>query len=314
MKKNYLLSMYLIYSLSILARISWADGSSLTFASTQLNLVNSNQLTRLAQNDAISPSPESRRTVKLSPKLRSLERERSVPTIPAEIIQHFLNRPRLLTETDINDAGYLIEDLDQSMFSTVDDQIYVSGLDENAPIGNQYMIVRRGQAYRSPLADEATEILAHEAIYLGEATLDSPGDPATLTITAAQQEIKAGDLLLPSPEQKFVENFRPHSPEQLEDAYIIATTDGTSLIGRYQIVVINKGLDDHIERGHLLAVQKSRRKITTITPEEGSEETTLLPNQKIGSLLVFHVFDRVSYALVMTSALPINLFDEVTVP
>jgi hypothetical protein len=274
----------------------------------------------VAQADEETPQPESklpvqnnRRTVKLSPQLRNLGREKSVPTIPIEAIQHFLSHPQLLTEEEINNSGYIIENSEKSLLSTVGDQIYVSGLDNQDPIGNRYIIVRPGQSYHGPRADETEEILAQEAIYLGEAILKNQGDPATLTITSAQQEIKKGDLLLPLQERRFAEDFHPHSPKQLTDAYIIAATNGNSLIGKYQVVVINKGLNEGMERGHLLAVIKSNPKITT-TRQEDDEDNVTLPKQKIGSLLVFRVFDTVSYALVMSSSLPISLFDEVTVP
>lgn len=273
-----------------------------------------------AQTDEETPQPESkspvqdnRRTVKLSPQLRNLGREKSVPTIPIEAIQHFLTHPQLLTEEEINNSGYIIENSDGSLLSTVGDSIYVKGLDNQDPIGNPYIIVRPGQVYHDLPTDETEEILAQGAIYLGEATLKNQGDPATLMITSAQQEIKKGDLLLPLQERRFAEDFHPHSPKQLTDAYIIAVTDGSSFIGKYQVVVINKGLNEGMERGHLLAVIKSNQKITT-TRQEDDEDNVTLPNQKIGSLLVFRVFDTVSYALVMTSSLPISLFDEVTVP
>lgn len=279
-----------------------------------LLLLNQNCVGAQADEDTsqLEPKPpeDNRRTVKLSPQLRSLGREQTVPTIPIEAIQQFLNRPQLITAEEINNSAYIVENSNGSLFASVGDQIYVSGLDNSNAAGSQYIIVRPGQVYRGAPIDETQEILARGAIYLGEAILNAPGDPATLTITSSQQEIKTGDLLLASQERHFAEDFHPHSPQQLTDAYIIAVTGGNSLIGKYQIVVINKGLNDNIEHGHLLAVVKSNRQITTTR----QDESITLPNQKIGSLLVFKVFDTVSYALVMTSALPINLFDEVTVP
>jgi hypothetical protein len=263
-----------------------------------------------SQLESQPPVADNRRTVKLSPQLRNLGREQTVPTIQVEAIQQFLNRPQLITAEEINNSGYIVENSNGSLFSTVGDQIYVSGLENSSAAGSQYIIVRPGQVYRGPLTDETSETLAQSAIYLGEAILKDPGNPATLTITSAQQEIKKGDLLLASQQRNFVEDFHPHSPEQLTDAYIIAATGGNSLIGKYQIVVINKGLNDKIERGHLLAVIKNHQQ--TISTRQ--EDSITLPKQKIGTLLIFQVFDTVSYALVMSSALPINLFDEVTVP
>lgn len=280
-----------------------------------LLLIEQNRVVAQADEETsqLEPQPpvaDNRRTVKLSPQLRSLGREQTVPTIQIEAIQQFLNRPQLITAEEINNSGYIVENSNGSLFSTVGDQIYVSDLENSGAAGSQYIIVRPGQVYRGPPNDDTQEILAQSAVYLGEAVLKEPGEPAILTITSARQEIKKGDLLLALQQRHFAEDFYPHSPKQLTDAYIIAATDGSSLIGKYQIVVINKGLNDKIERGHLLAVTKNHQQTTSTR----QEESITLPKQKIGTLLIFQAFDTVSYALVMSSALPISLFDEVTVP
>ncbi|MEN8219229.1 MAG: hypothetical protein ABFS56_23285 [Pseudomonadota bacterium] len=256
-------------------------------------------------------SDEGRYTVKLSPQVRIIEREHSIPTIPRGIIQQFLNRPQLITDEEIESAGYVIANANQSLLSTEGHKIYVSGLDEGAA-QNRYIILRLGQTYRSPLEDDDGEALAYEAIYLGEAVLEIPGEPAALNIIKANREIRVSDRLLPKiDERTFYDDFYPHSPESLEETYIIAEANGTLIIGRYQVVIINKGLDDGIERGHLLAVNKNSRQIfDTIS----SQDEVVLQKQRAGTLLVFRVFDSVSYALVMSSRLPINVLDEVTVP
>jgi hypothetical protein len=257
-----------------------------------------------------SPPSDGRRTVKLSPQVRIIERPPTIPTIKMEIIQQFLNRPKLITEEEIENAGYILDNAEQSIFSTEGNKIYVGGLDEGQ-VGNQYIVVHVGQTFYSPLEDEEDEVLGYEAIFLAEAILTIPGEPATLEITKAVREIKKGDRLLSMEKPGVIKDLYPHSPTHLEDAYIIAVVDGGGfLIGQYQIIVINKGLIDGIERGHLLAVNKGTRPIFDTI----SEEEMTLPKRRAGTLLVFRVFESVSYALVMSSFLPINLLDEVTVP
>ena len=260
-------------------------------------------------SEEIIAPPSDGRTVKWSPGMRIIERKRSIPKIELENIQHFLNRPQILSEEDMSDSAYIIANAEGSFYSTKDNQIYAGGLD-NAAEGSQYTIVRFGQAYRSPLEDEDDEVLAYESIYLGEARLEQAGQPAILRITKAIKEIQNGDHLLPLEVSGFEDDFYPYSPDSLEDAYIIAVIDSDSFAAQYQIVVINKGLDDNIGRGYLLVVKEKSRLIY----EKISEEDITLPSRKKGSLLVFRVFDRISYALVMSSSLPIKLLDRVTVP
>jgi hypothetical protein len=263
-----------------------------------------------AQSSGQVSPPNDGRNVKISPEIRIIQRQTTIPTIKMEMIQQFLNRPQLITEEQIEEAGYILANAEQSILSTKGNDIYVAGLN-NWQVGSQYIIVRLGQTYYSPLEDEEDEVLAYEAIFLGEAILTVPGEPATLNITNAVREIKTGDFLLPLEEESFIENFHPHSPPFLEDTYVIAVVNGGGFfIGQFQVVVINKGRYQGIERGHLLAVNKGTRPIY----DNIADEQMILPKRRAGTLFVFSVFDNVSYALVMSSYLPINLLDEVTTP
>jgi len=261
-----------------------------------------------AQSSGQVSPPNDGRTVKISPEIRIIHRPSTIPTIKMQMIQHFLNRPKLITEEQMEEGGYILANAEQSIFSTKGNNIYVGGL-HNGQVGSQYLIVRLGQTYYSPLEDEEEEVLAYEAIFIGEAILTAPGEPATLNITKAVREIRTGDFLLPLEDATFVEDFHPHSPPFLEDTYVIAVVNGGGFfIGQYQIVVINKGQYQGIERGHLLAVNKGTRQVY----DRVADEQIRLPKRRAGTLLIFRVFDNVSYALVMSSSLPINLLDEVT--
>jgi hypothetical protein len=264
------------------------------------------------------------RTVKLSPQSRIIERKRDIPTVKMGVIQAFLNHPQLITEEEIEHAPSIIANVEQSLLSTKGNKIYVEGIN-NGQIGQQYLIVRLGKTYRSPLKDEEDEILAYEAIYLGNAMLKVNSFPAILEIISAVDEIRQGDRLLPLEEDVFHEDLYPHSPKKLEDAYIIGVVGDTALISQYQIVVINRGSNDGIERGHQLAILKGKGRfqetIDSVYSIDSIDEDSIeyeknqfLLKQRVGILLVFRVFERVSYALVTSVFLPINLLDIVTIP
>lgn len=248
------------------------------------------------------------RLVKLSPGIRVLKQEHKIPVIPTEKIQQFLNRPRIVTQDEIELAGYIIANAEQKLLSSIGDDIYVRGLDEFSD-EQEYIIVREGTAYHTKDSDE---ILAYEAIYLGDAKVKQSGDPTTLLITAADREIRNGDHLLPLGERSFNEDFYPHAPLFLdEDAQIIAVVDGVSRIGQYQVVVLNKGTEDDMEIGHIVAIEN--RNVDEVE-DKIADETVEIPNRRAGIAMVFKPFDRVSYALIMKATLPIRLFDKVTIP
>ncbi|OUD15332.1 hypothetical protein [Thioflexithrix psekupsensis] len=266
------------------------------------------------QGNLVSLTIRQGRTVKLQPRVRVVEGEtvRSAPILPVEAIQQFLNRPSLLTEQERETAGYVIANSSKSLMSSLHDRIFVRNLSYLNE--EQFIVVRPGQRFASM---DGEVVYAYEAIYLGDAEWieDAEDGVSTLRLTHVVREVLKGDLVIPVGTREFRENFElVAAPEDLvgENAYIVAVVDGVSQIGQYNVVVVNLGENDGLVVGHLLNVKQRGGSIVddlTDTPE-----MVRLPDQQAGTLLIFRVFDTISYALVIKAILPINLFDPVTAP
>ena len=102
-------------------------------------------------------------------------------------------------------------------------------------------------------------------------------------------------------------------PETPIEGQIISVIDGVSRIGQFQTVVLNKGEQDGLETGHVLAVFQTG---AMIRDNSGGKrgESVQLPDQRAGLVLVYRTFDRVSYALVMESDLDMRVYDGVRNP
>ena len=81
--------------------------------------------------------------------------------------------------------------------------------------------------------------------------------------------------------------------------------------GQNQIITINKGLRDGIERGHVLALWRAGT--TTVDRTDSSRPVMKLPDERVGTLFVFRTFERVSYALIVSSQDPVKAGDRVIV-
>ncbi len=245
-------------------------------------------------------------TVRLSPRIREADLDQAIPTIPLDIIGPFLNRPRVVREDELENAPYVVANTDGRIMAGSGYKIYARELDENDLYGD-YVIVRRGAEYEDP---ESGDTLGYEAIYLGEARLTRFGDPSTLRVTDSEKEILRGDRLIPRGDELISHSFMPRSPEQKVDGQIIAAIDTGSLIGQFKVVVLNLGRQEDIEPGHVLAINQKGDRVEDIV--EGGSVT--LPTERVGTVMVFRVFDRVSYALIMDSTKIIKLFDHVNNP
>lgn len=188
-------------------------------------------------------------TVKMSPQVRATRVDTPISTIPMDVIGQFLGQPRVVSEREINNAAYIVSNQDQRLIAGEGDTIYVRGL---VPGGDtSYSVLRIGDAYRNP---GDNEILGYEAIHVADAKVEAFGDPSTLKIVKSTREALTGDRLLPVRENQPDQTFIPHAPDSKIDGQIIAVVDGVSRIGQYQTVVINRGEQDGLETGNVLAV------------------------------------------------------------
>ena len=120
---------------------------------------------------------------------------------------------------------------------------------------------------------------------------------------------------MPATAQRLDYNFLPHAPEKQVRGQIIAVIDGVSRIGQYQVVVINRGTEHGLEKGHVLAVYQSGIKVRDRTSGSlfGGEKITL-PDEKTGHMMLFRTFEKVSYALIMKATRDMRIYDMVVNP
>jgi hypothetical protein len=84
--------------------------------------------------------------------------------------------------------------------------------------------------------------------------------------------------------------------------------------GKFSIIAVNRGKADGLELGHVLALYRDRGTIVDPTMPKFSADVVQLPEERYGLVFVFRVFDRVSYALVMSASRPVHPRDVVRTP
>jgi hypothetical protein len=246
--------------------------------------------------------------VKLSPKGRITPIRQAIPTIPLDAILQFLLEPRIVGKDELEKAPYIVEHKGERLITATQDSVYARGI-KGSDI-RKFSIVRQGATYVDP---KTKEILGYEARFIGNGTLYRTGDPSTLRLSRTVREVLIGDRLLPADEKAFNANFIPKAPSSTIEGVILAVLDGVNQIGRYQVVVINKGKRDGLESGHVLAVYQAGKLIPD-TVSKDRKDTVRLPDEKAGTMMVFRTFDKLSYALIMTSSTNMHVNDIVRNP
>jgi hypothetical protein len=247
---------------------------------------------------------------RIEPGIREMPLDQAIPTIPSDAIRQFLNRPNVLPQEELDAAPYIVGNYEGRLISAQGDDVFARGFPEGGPQSRQYNVLRPGD----PLTDPQTgEILGYEAIYAGQGRVTATGDPVKISLTNSVREILRGDRLFPTSQDPSRTSYLPKAPDNRVRGQIISLFDAISQVASKQVVVINLGARSGMEPGHVLGIRQSGGSVTD--PYAGGEtEEVQLPSQEVGTLMVFKVFDRVSYALIMESTRAIHLNDFVTNP
>ena len=250
----------------------------------------------------VAQAPE--RTERASPRVRSEPERQPIPTIDARAIEPFLNRPLIVDENGLAKHPRIVATQDGRVYLGRGDIAYVRGLTDES--------VRDWHVYRRavPLRDPQTgKTLAWEARYVGDMRLERAGDPAVFRVLGVAEEIGPGDRLMPA-QRAVTPTFAPRPPQSQVSARVISVYRGLAQAGRDGIVAINAGSAEGLEAGDVLAISERAR---TVRDRDAGGQVSL-PGQTIGHLLVFRLFDHISYGLIMRSSRDVSVGDLVANP
>ncbi|MBP7647603.1 MAG: LysM peptidoglycan-binding domain-containing protein [Comamonas sp.] len=269
-------------------------------------------------------------TVKLSPRVRSESlSDLALPTLQMHIIEAFLAEPLVIDSDTVTNAPRIIAGEDDRSMLSPGDRAYVRG-PSTAPLVYAEGASRSYRLFRqaTPLHDPITkEVLGYEAQYLGQVELErgeTPGIatqknalpvnvPGTVNIRKVKEEIRPGDRLLPEPARQYL-SYVPHAPQTAVEAHVVSIYGSTSVRygTQYQVVAINKGTQDGMAPGMVLALMTTGQ--TLVDKTDPQRATVQLPNEENGLAMVFRSFDRVSYALIMDIQRGVQVGDLLATP
>jgi hypothetical protein len=245
-------------------------------------------------------------TIRLEPRVRATPLLSAIPTIDLEAVSPFLRGNRVVDQTTYESAGYVIQGESGRILVGAGDRFYARGAAFS--VGDGLSIVRSGGRYIDP---DTGEDLGFEAQEIGTAQVQSvDGDIATLLVNTSREDIRLGDRLLPIEERAVSSTFYPSAPDASVDGRMIAVLDGVTQIGQFSAVALDVGSREGIEVGHVLGIERQG----PLVRDRMAGDVVRMPSTRAGLLMVFRVFDRVSYGVVLQSQVPLAVLDEVTNP
>ena len=246
------------------------------------------------------------RTYKLTPQARILSAGEAIDTIPLDKINSFLSRSRVVGKKDLKLAPYVVSGAGDHLVTGAGDSVYVRGEVEGEFF--TYGIYRDGMEFRDP---ETNEFLGQQALDIGTGEVRKiEGEISKLDISRTTEEIRAGDRLLRQEERPIDSSFFPSPPTDEINGVILAVEGGVSQVGNMDVVVINRGEREGMVPGNVLQILKRGSRIQ----DRVTGGFVQLPNEDAGLMMVFRVFEKVSFALILEAQQGIKVNDIVTNP
>jgi len=243
--------------------------------------------------------------VKLSPKIRSTPMSTAIPTIPLEAISSFLSDNRIVTAEEMDAAPYILIGREQHLITAAGDTVFARGdIGDNEKMG----IYRSSQSYLDP---ETEEFLGLEARSIAAGEVKAiDGEVISLGVLRSTEELRQGDRLLLTEDRVINSTFTPSKPDTDIRGKMISVDSGVGNIGQYNVVTINRGTREGVKEGNVLAIYK----VGGYVRDPYTKETIELPSERAGLLMVFRVFEKLSYGLILKATRPLHVMDEVRTP
>lgn len=252
-------------------------------------------------------TPDGRPIIKYSPHVRVEEKGEPIVFFSRSIINPFLLKNELLKVEDIATLPFVFGDAGEYMTLTMQREIYA--VDTNQiEIGKRYGVYRVGKRVRDPVnqreygyqMDYVAEVVAMER--------EKENNLIRLRPVQVANPIREEDILLPIEEEPYETNYFPRIPDENCSGYMITSFTPTMVTKEYDTVVTSFGRDNNAQVGDVWKIvrQGDVRKI------RGQE--VKIPDKDVGFLMIYRVFDDVSYGFVLDSTETIYPTDRLVRP
>lgn len=257
--------------------------------------------------------------VRLSPQMHAQDMGNAITTISYKDVAAFLGRPSIISAQEVKSGPHLLAPRSEHVMGSAGEEYYVADL-KAAARGTHYNVMHVDTALKDP---ESGDLLGYRALYVGNGPITAEGNPAKIQFAETVREALSGDRVYPETYQLNM-NFVPHAPAANTSGSVFAVNDA-NLAGRFNVVAINRGSKAGLEPGHVLAIYQAGRVVKDRysdgrsanpmnTPSGLLKSNVKLPDERIGTLMVFKTYDRMSYALVMDASLPVRIGDRIGNP
>jgi hypothetical protein len=266
---------------------------------------------------------------KWSPTIRQKSKDDSaIRLLPLEVIAPFIKYDHLFSAEQLEKLPYVIGS-DEGYKSSINGfKVYVN---QDLDLAKTYAIYNKGEEIIDPETSQSLGFYV-DLVATGQALRTgnmNENEPATIKVSTAKREIRAGDYVVPVHEgQMFPSVFTMKEADKSLRGSIVKASGKGREFGKLEVVMINRGTEHKVTIGDVMAIKRlSPGVVDTSTGPEYTAETSRwnrlltsdgsdykMPEESLGELMVFKVYQQASMALILRTEKPARLQDVVTAP
>lgn len=247
----------------------------------------------------------------LRPQVRIEALNNSVPVIPLAHIQQWLERSSVLPADAIANTPYILGTADNRVLAGKGQSVYVRG--QGLENGQRYGVYREGEPYIVVDEQGKKQNLGVELLQVASGVaVRNENDITTVELTDSyNSEVRRGDRVMLEQEAMLPTLFYPIDAKQVRDGgKVIRVLGSIGTAAKNGVVTVDRGTADGVEIGQVFSTYQEGE----IVQDPKTKEKVKLPGQYVGSLMIFKSFDRISYAYVLDSELPIKVGSNIQPP
>lgn len=278
----------------------------------------------------------------------------AIPTIPLNVIAPFLSQPLIIEKDQLDGSPRIIAGQDNRVVLSPGTRVYINKIEEEDginwfvyrpgenmvdPDSKEVLGVEAtylGDAKVSKYGEPASAdiVKAKEEIFVKDRLVPSGDDVTTNFVPHAPDADITGRIIkiyggLAEAGPQSIVTISRGAKDGIEVGHVLAINRYGRVIqdpeqtketeqqakakskAKPELKELNFDVSHDADGKHVVNFEKKSEKNNTLQLEPGMIK---LPDERIGLLMVFRVFDRVSYGLVMQASLPINTLDSVVTP
>jgi hypothetical protein len=229
----------------------------------------------------------------------------AIPLVSVDKVKNYYSNNII---TDVNDAGrngYVLKTSNGALISGQGDEVYV--VYDNIKPGQIFDIYSQMKEYK-----DRDLTLGYEIVKIGEGLVTAVSDKnvGLMKILSTQSGVRAKYKIMEKHKEDSP-NLFPSKPIDKVDATIISAGDNLNNTGIYDVVLINRGYNSNLEVGNILSVKDKDAVVANPAKED---DNLTLPSQSIGLIMLYKVYDNLSYGLIVRAKAPIKKGYELTNP